>query len=219
MSTVKKIVICGDSTAASYDPAKSPLVGWGQLLDRFLPEGVEVLNRAMAGRSTKSFLAEGRLRAAEEELAPGDLLLVQFAHNDWNEKPERHTEPRGEYRENLKIFIGTARLHGAVPVLLTPICIRVWEAGKLRPTHGEYPEAMRETAEEEGVPLIDLYAESFRIVSEMGEEKSKDLYTHLKPGEDPRLPDGAEDDAHTRFAGAERFARFTAEQLKTAGLV
>ena len=69
------IYICGDSTAASYTPEKAPITGWGQVLGEFLP-GVEIINHAFAGRSSKSFLAEGRLQPVEEHIRPGDLLLI-----------------------------------------------------------------------------------------------------------------------------------------------
>ncbi|MDO5434771.1 MAG: rhamnogalacturonan acetylesterase [Clostridia bacterium] len=209
-----RIFICGDSTAASYNAAETPIVGWGQLLPAYLPETV-IVNRSIAGRSTKSFLAEGRLRALEEELAPGDALLIQFAHNDEGNKPERHTEPWADYRDNLKVFIETARKHGALPVLVTPICIRLWENGALRPTHGEYLKAMRYTAEETRTAMIDLYEDTFRIVAGMGGEKSKDLYMNLRPGDDPRYPDGLKDNTHTRYAGADLYAKCMAEHLKT----
>ena len=212
------IFVCGDSTAVSYNPEVTRMVGWGQLLGDFLP-GVTVVNLSMAGRSTKTFLAEGRLEPAGQA-DPGDLVLIQFAHNDENEKkPERYTAPWTEFTENLRFFIRFAREHGAVPVLLTPICMRVWQDGKLQPTHGEYPAAMRTVAEEMNVPLIDLYAESFRIVEEMGEEGSKALFMHFAPGEDPAYPDGSEDNAHTKRAGAERFAAAAAQGLKELGLV
>ena len=213
-----RIFVCGDSTAASYNPAETRMVGWGQLLGDFLP-GVTVVNLSMAGRSTKTFLAEGRLEPAGQA-DPGDLVLIQFAHNDENEKkPERYTAPWTEFTENLRYFIRFAREHGAAPVLLTPICMRVWQDGKLQPTHGEYPAAMRSVAEEMNVPLIDLYTESFRIVEEMGEEGSKALFMHFAPGEDPAYPDGSQDNAHTKRAGAERFAAAAAEGLKALGLV
>ena len=213
-----RIFVCGDSTAASYNPEETRMVGWGQLLGDFLP-GVTVVNLSMAGRSTKTFLAEGRLEPAGQA-DPGDLVLIQFAHNDENEKkPERYTAPWTEFPENLKFFIRFAREHGAVPVLLTPICMRIWQDGKLQPTHGEYPAAMRSVAEETGVPLIDLYTESFRIVESMGEEGSKALFMHFAPGEDPAYPDGSEDNAHTKRAGAERFAAAAAQGLKELGLV
>ena len=213
-----RIFVCGDSTAASYNPEETRMVGWGQLLGDYLP-GTDVVNLSMAGRSTKTFLAEGRLEPAGQA-DPGDLMLIQFAHNDENEKkPERYTAPWTEFTENLRYFIRFAREHGAVPVLLTPICMRVWQDGKLQPTHGEYPAAMRSVAEEMNVPLIDLYTESFRIVEEMGEEGSKALFMHFAPGEDPAYPDGSQDNAHTKRAGAERFAAAAAEGLKALGLV
>ena len=213
-----RIFVCGDSTAASYNPEETRMVGWGQLLGDFLP-GVTVVNLSMAGRSTKTFLAEGRLKPAGQA-DRGDLVLIQFAHNDENEKkPERYTAPWTEFTENLRFFIRFAREHGAVPVLLTPICMRIWQDGKLQPTHGEYPAAMRAVAEETDVPLIDLYTESFRIVEAMGEEGSKALFMHFAPGEDPAYPDGSEDNAHTKRAGAERFAAAAARGLKELGLV
>lgn len=213
------IFICGDSTAASYRPEETLMVGWGQLLGDLLP-GTDVVNLAMAGRSTRTFLAENRLQPAAEYARPGDLMLIQFAHNDENEKkPERYAAPWTDYSGNLRFFVRFARERKMVPVFLTPICMRIWENGKLQPTHGEYPAAMCAVAEEMKVPLIDLYTESFRIVEAMGEEGSKALFMHLSPGEDPAVPEGMQDNAHTRRAGAERFADFAARELKAMGYV
>ena len=212
------IFICGDSTAASYDPNETPMTGWGQVLNEFLPD-IPVFNHAKAGRSTKSFLEEGLLQALDGSLRPGDLMLVQFAHNDENEKPERHTEPWTDFSLNLGTFASFAKARGARPVFLTPICMRIWENGVLQETHGEYPEAMRVQARELSVPLIDVYRESFRIVSEAGEEGSKAFFMHFLPGQDPRWPDGLSDNAHTRREGALRFAACAGKGLKALGLV
>ena len=212
------IFICGDSTAQTYHPAETLMVGWGQLLGEFLP-GVAVHNHAMAGRSTKSFLAEGRLQAMDGQIGPGDLLLIQFAHNDENEKPERHTEPWTTFTDNLSVFVQFARDRGAVPVLLTPICMRVWENGRLQETHGEYKDAMRTLAQRMHVPLLDIYRDSFRIVEKAGEEGSKAFFMHVAAGEDPRYPEAVSDNAHTRRAGAEQFAACVAKALIQAGLV
>ena len=76
-----KIFICGDSTAASYAPEDAPLTGWGQMLGEYVRPH-EVRNLAFAGRSSKSFLYEGRLQAAEGSMEKGDLVLIQFTHND-----------------------------------------------------------------------------------------------------------------------------------------
>lgn len=214
-----KIFVCGDSTAASYRAEETRMVGWGQLLGDRLP-GITIVNLAMAGRSTRTFLAENRLQPAAEQGRPGDLLLIQFAHNDENEKkPERYAAPRTLFSENLRFFIRFARERGMVPVLLTPVCMRVWQDGKLQPTHGDYPAAMRAVSEEMKVPLIDLYTESFRIVESMGEEGSKALFMHLSPGEDPACPEGLQDNAHTRRAGADRFASAAADGLRALGLI
>ena len=214
-----QIFICGDSTAASYRPEETLMVGWGQLLGDLLP-GTDVVNLAMAGRSTRTFLAENRLQPAAEYARPGDLMLIQFAHNDENEKkPERYAAPWTDYSGNLRFFVRFARERKMVPVFLTPICMRIWENGKLQPTHGEYPAAMRAVAEEMKVPLIDLYGESIRIVEAMGETGSKELFMHFSPGEDPACPEGLEDNAHTRRAGAERFAAAAASELKRLGLI
>ena len=212
------IFICGDSTAQTYDPAQTLMVGWGQLLGDSLP-GVTIRNHAKAGRSTRSFLNEGRLRELDQCIQPGDLLLIQFAHNDENEKPERHTEPWTSYTDNLSVFVRFARQHSAVPVLLTPICMRIWENGMLQETHGEYRDAMQALAQRMEVPLIDAYRDSFRIVAAAGEEGSKAFFMHLAPGEDARYPEGLRDNAHTRRAGAARFAESIARGLIQAGLV
>ena len=213
-----KIYICGDSTAASYTPELSPLTGWGQVLPELLP-GAAIENRAIAGRSTKTFLAEGRLKAIEAALSPGDLVLIQFAHNDEGDKPERHTEPWQDFRANLNTFIDAALAKGARPVLLTPICIRVWRDGTLQPSHGEYLKVIRALSKERNVRLIDVYAESFAAVRELGEAGSRKLYMHLKPNEYPGWPDGKEDDTHTRLEGASRFAEAGAHGLRKLGLV
>jgi lysophospholipase L1-like esterase len=214
-----KIIICGDSTAAAYDPKETPMVGWGQRLGLYV-QGAEIRNHAMAGRSTRTFIAEGRLERASEDLAPGDLMLIQFGHNDENtEKPERYADPEKAFPENLEIFVRTARKKGAHPVLMTPICIRNWQEGKHLPSHGVYPQVVRDTADRLGVPLIDLYADSLRLVEEAGEKGSRKLFMNFLPGEESREPQGRTDNAHTRLAGADAFARAVAEHLRERRLL
>ena len=212
------VFICGDSTAASYDPRETLMTGWGQVLGEYLPRA-HVVNHAMAGRSTKSFLAEGRLQKLDGALQPRDLVLIQFAHNDESDKPERHADPWTAYSDNLAVFVDFARRRQAIPVLLTPICMRKWENGVLQDTHGEYPAAMRAVAQRMDVPLIDMYGDSFRIVAQAGEEGSKAFFLHLPPGLDARYPDGVNDNAHTRREGAERFAACAAGHLTEMGLI
>ena len=212
------IHICGDSTAQSYTEDKAPITGWGQVIGEYLP-GVEINNRAMAGRSTKSFLAEERLEAIKPLLQKGDLLLIQFAHNDWNEKPERHTEPYTTYTENLNVFIDAALERSAVPVLLTPIPMRCWEDGQLKDMHGEYPVAMRQLALQRGVALLDVYEHGLRALTDMGEAATEPLYMNFAAGLYPAYPDGSKDNAHTQRAGAELYASIVADLLKKNSLV
>ena len=212
------IFVCGDSTAASYKPEEAPITGWGQVLGEFIP-GIRVENRAMGGRSTKSFLSEGRLQRIETEIQPGDLLLIQFTHNDTSDLVWRHTDPWTSFYHNLEIYVDTAILHGAQPVLMTPICRRYWRNGKLLESHGEYPNVIRTLARQRSVPLIDLYEQGIRLIREMGDAESRKLYLYTEPGIYPAYPDGSADDTHTQRAGAAFYARMTAEKLKELGLV
>ena len=212
------IYICGDSTAASYTPQEAPITGWGQLLPDFLPS-IPVENRAMGGRSTKSFLSEGRLQKIEAEFQPGDLLLIQFTHNDTSDLVWRHTDPWTSFVNNLSIFVSTAQQNDARPVLMTPICRRYFRDGTLLPSHGDYPDAIRMLARKQNVPLIDLYEESRKLVQELGDEASRKLYLHVPPGIYPQYPDGQADDTHTQRAGAEAYARLTADALTRLGLI
>lgn len=212
------IFVCGDSTAATYPPEKAPITGWGQVLGEFLP-GVHVLNKGVGGRSTKSFLSEGRLVEIEKVIQPGDLLLIQFTHNDTSDLVWRHTDPHTSFVNNLSIFVDTARVRGAIPVLLTPIPRRWWREGRLANAHGEYPEAIRRLAMTKNVPLIDVLAEGEKAIHAMGEAASEPLYMNVAPGLYPAYPDGNRDDTHTQRAGAELFARITAEGLQKLGLI
>lgn len=212
------IYICGDSTAASYTPEKAPITGWGQVLGEFLPD-VQIVNHAFAGRSSKSFLAEGRFKPVEEHIRPGDLLLIQFTHNDRNPRPERHTDPDTTFPEYLSVYVDTARRLGAVPVLMTPIPVRQFEDGKLVDTHGEYPEAIRRLAKQKDVALLEVTDRAMRELQEMGEEASRRLYLHVEAGIFPAYPDGSADDVHTQLAGARYYARITAELLRCSGLI
>lgn len=212
------IYICGDSTAATYAPEKAPITGWGQVLGEYLP-GVSIVNKAMGGRSTKSFLADGRLVDIEKTIQPGDLLLIQFTHNDGSDLVWRHTDPYTSFAANLALYVDTARLHGAIPVLLTPIPRRYWRDGELIDLHGEYPAAIRLVAMQKGTPLLEITRLGMEALQAMGEEATRPLYMNVEAGMYPAYPDGSKDDTHTQRAGAALFARITAEQLKAQGLV
>lgn len=213
------VYVCGDSTAAPYEPQRAPITGWGQLLENYLP-GVKVVDAARGGRSTKSFLSEGRLQQIEMDgLGAGDLLLIQFTHNDTSDLVWRHTDPWTSFMSNLSIYVDTARSLGTQPVLLTPICRRYFRDGVLIASHGEYPDAIRVLAMQKGVPLIDVYRKSVEAIGRMGDEASKKLYMHVEPGIYPDYPNGQADDTHTQYAGADFYAKMVADELKKLGLV
>jgi len=215
-----RVFLAGDSTVSAYDANRAPQAGWGQALGELLPPGVEVRNHAASGRSTKSFIDEGRLAAIDAELAPGDLLLVQFGHNDQKPDAERRTEPYGTYQANLRAFIETARRRGASPVLVTSVQRRSFdESGELTDTHGEYPAAMRELARDAGVPLIDLAASSKALFEALGAERTKALFLWLEPGAHPNYPEGVQDDTHFCEAGAKEIAKLVVDELKKKGLL
>lgn len=212
------IFVCGDSTASDYPAGQAPQAGWGQHLGGFTGD-VAVVNAARGGRSTKSFLSEGRLTEIEQRLSDGDTLLIQFAHNDESDLVWRHTDPWTSYTNNLSIFVDTARLYSALPVLVTPICLRLWRDGQFAESHGDYLKAVHVLARQKNVPLIDMYACSRELVMRLGDEGSKKLYMHLEKGAYPAFPEGKADDTHTQRAGAEAFARFAAQELRRLGII
>ena len=212
------IFVCGDSTAASYKPEEAPITGWGQCLEAFVG-GHKVVNCAAGGRSTKSFLAEGRLAGIEEQIQPGDLMLIQFTHNDTSDLVWRHTDEWTSFVNNLSIFVDTAYLYKAQPVLMTAICRRYWRDGRLLESHGEYTQAIRHLADMRNVPLIDMYLLSRQLVESLGEEESNKLYLYVEKGRYPHYPQGQQDDTHTQREGAMAYAKITADELKRLKLI
>ncbi|MFE6522574.1 rhamnogalacturonan acetylesterase [Streptomyces sp. NPDC057794] len=184
--------IAGDSTAAQKYADAAPETGWGMALPFFLRKDLVVANHAVNGRSSKSFADEGRLDAVLAATRPGDLLFIQFGHNDQKTAdPARYTEPWSTYQEYLRLYVDGARAHGVRPVLATSVERRRFDAdGKALPTHGEYPAAVRALAAEEGVALLDLQALSLALWQELGSEETKTYFnwtateqdnTHFNP--------------------------------------
>jgi lysophospholipase L1-like esterase len=215
------LFLVGDSTMANKpDPDRNPERGWGQILPRFLDDGVRVHNAAVNGRSSKSFIDEGRWAAVLGQVRRGDVVLVQFGHNDQkSQDPARYTDPHAGYRANLRRYVTEARERGATVVLLTPIVRRRWNArGELEDTHGAYPGVMRQVAAEMEVPLIDLQRTTEALVRRAGDEGSKALYVWTAPGEFAMYPGGRQDDTHLSLRGATEVARLAAEGLKATDL-
>ncbi|WP_349811503.1 GDSL-type esterase/lipase family protein [Xanthomonas dyei] len=173
-----RIFIAGDSTAAEYGADRAPQAGWGQMLQAwFDPAQWQVHNHAKGGRSTRSFIAEGRLDAIAKELQRGDILLIQFGHNDAKrEDPTRYTDPQGDYVRFLRQYIATAREKGATPILITPAARLLYDFGALLDTHGRYTLAMQQLAADQHVGLIDLNASSSDWIRALGEQAAKPYF-------------------------------------------
>lgn len=210
------IHMIGDSTMADKARLDLPERGWGQLFKTLVREPAKVENHAANGRSSRSFLREGRWKKVVEMLHAGDWVVIQFGHNDEKvDKPDVGAEAHGLYRENLRLYVREAVSHGARPVLVTPVARRRWdENGRLVPTHGDYPDVVRKVAREEGVPMVDLEALTEKLERSLGVEGSKALHLWFAPGVHPGLPEGLRDDTHYSEAGALRVAKLFAAECR-----
>lgn len=210
------VYLAGDSTIAEKKSDKRPETGWGEYLQSQLDDTkVKVENHAQNGRSTKSFIAEGRWQKIVDSLKKGDYVFIEFGHNDEKlDKPNVGAAANSEYRENLIRFVKDVRAKNAFPVLLTPVMRRRFDAnGKFFDTHGEYPDAVRKVAQELKVPLIDMHRKSETVLVKFGAEESKKLFLQLRPKAHPNYPEGVEDNTHFSAFGAEQMARQAADGI------
>jgi lysophospholipase L1-like esterase len=161
------VFLAGDSTVT--DQPLEPWNSWGQMLPRFFKSGVAIANHAESGESLASFISERRFDKIMGLIRPGDYLFIQFGHNDQEDK-RPGAGPFTTYKTNLVRFISESRKHGAILVLITPM---ERKAGVTNDTLGDFPAAVRETAKEQNVPLIDLNAMSKRLYSALGANLDK----------------------------------------------
>ena len=210
------VFIAGDSTAANKAENKRPETGWGEQLQKhFDISRVRVDNHAANGRSTKTFISEGRWQALLDKVKEGDYVLIQFGHNDQSkEKGERYTPP-DDFRANLARFVAEVRAKKATPVLLTPVMRRRFDKeGKFYDVHGEYPDLTRRVAAEQKVALIDMHRMSEKVLVKYGPEESRKLFLQLKEGENPNYPKGVEDNTHFSPLGADIMAGLAADGFR-----
>ncbi len=206
----------GDSTMANKPLDKNNLErGWGQALGAYFDSRYVIVdNHAMNGRSSKSFFNEGRWQPIYDNLKKGDYVFIQFGHNDEKPKEDRHTDPGSTFNEQLKFYVRQTREKGAIPVLFTPMVRRKFgEDGHLVPTHGDYPQAVRDVAAEMGVVLIDHNLSSKALVDKMGPEDSKKLFMWVEKGTNLAAPDGRQDDTHMNGLGAKTMANIILDEV------
>lgn len=225
----RRIFMIGDSTMADKDLFRNvtdsitgeaesvpfPEKGWGQVLPVFFNRNIIVDNHAKNGRSSKTFISEGRWQRVIDSIQAGDYLIIQFGHNDASiEKKDRYTTPE-EYVEYFTMFVQKAKEKGAKPIICTSVARRKFDKdGKFVDSHGEYLDLARGVALAENIPMIDMYEKSKRLLIEMGMDDSESLFLHLKPGENKNFPDGKIDNTHFNIKGADAMAYLFIEGLR-----
>lgn len=211
-----RIFVVGDSTASNYEAKLLPRMGWPQPLQRFFaPACAGVENKALSGRSSKSFYDEGAFAPVRAALRAGDYLLIQFGHNDEkSDDPARYTAPFTTYQQYLTRYVNEARGKNAIPILLTSINRNKWSGNKLSDSHGQYPEAVRQLATKLAVPLVDMTQLTKAYFERIGPKKTNELFMNLAPGESPNYPRGNEDNTHLQERGARIIAQMVLAEVR-----
>lgn len=232
---ITKVWLIGDSTVADYSLERDyrekryPIMGWGQVFQKFMlsdslplvrnlirSDSVVVEDRAVGGRSTRSFFEEGRWSEVRSQLSRGDIVIIQFGHNDASvNKGERYTSLPG-YREFLRLYVSQSLEKGAIPVLVTPVARNYpWNDGILGNTHGDYPAAMKEVAGQTGACFIDLNSLSRDFFTRKGRDYvTLTYFMNLPPGLYEAWPDGSSDNTHFQPAGAYAVAQLVFSAMK-----
>ena len=195
-SSKVKIFMIGDSTMANKKYQSTPERGWGMVLACFFDDEVEIDNHAVNGRSSKSFIDEGRWQKVIDNVKPGDYVFIQFGHNDEKPQPERHTDPGTTFDANLRRFVEETRQRGGIPVLFNAVVRRnfqiveekndddeklrlidaktaplVKEGDTLRDTHGAYLDSPRNVAHETGCAFVDANLITHNLEQSLGREE------------------------------------------------
>lgn len=230
------VYMIGDSTMANKSlDAGNQERGWGHVLGGYFTEDVRVENHAVNGRSSKSFIDEGRWDAVVNKIRPGDYVFIQFGHNDEKADPKRHTDPGTTFDENLRKFVRETRAKGGIPVLFNSIVRRnfganpqavaaddvrseqsddIVEGDTLVDTHGKYLDSPRNVAREMGVTFIDLNKATKELVESMGVEGSKELFMWIPKGVSPACPKGRQDNTHLNVYGARKVAKLAVQAIE-----
>lgn len=234
------IFTIGDSTMTDKDYSGGKQErGWGMMLQYCFSDKIVVDNHAVNGRSSKSFIDEGRWQAVLDKLNPGDYVFIQFGHNDEKPQPARHTDPGTTFDANLRRFVSETRAKGAHPVLFNCVVRRNFiktvpkndddealrktigvnvaagteESDTLYDTHGDYRFAPHNVARETNTPFVDANKITHELEQELGREGSKKLHMIFAPGETPSLPKGRQDNTHYNINGAITVANLLADAV------
>ena len=233
------IFMIGDSTMANKDISKGKKErGWGMALQCFFDDNIVIDNHAVNGRSSLSFINEGRWDAVLKKMKPGDYVIIQFGHNDEKPKADRHTDPGSTFDYNLAKFVRETREHGGTPILMNCVVRRNFakvapkndddealrnhtfadapklvESDSLVDTHGLYRVAPRDVAKRMNVHFVDANKITHDLEQGLGKEASKKLHMWFLPGEEPSVPAGKQDNTHYNIYGAHVVAGLLADAL------
>ena len=233
------IFIIGDSTAANKDISGGKQErGWGMALQCYFDDNILVDNHAVNGRSSLSFINEGRWDKVLERMKPGDYVIIQFGHNDEKAPLDRHTDPGSTFDYNLAKYVRETREHGGIPVLMNCVVRRNFakvapkndddeslrsttfkdadglvEGYSLVDTHGLYRVAPHDVAQRMNVHFIDANQITHDLEQGLGTVASRKLHMWFLPGEEPSVPQGRQDNTHYNVYGAHVVARLLADAL------
>lgn len=217
-----RVVLIGDSTVMTYDSARYyPEAGWGQMLGHFFKPGtVAIDNKAIGGRSSRSFYQEGRWAGIVPSLKAGDFVFIQFGHNDRGTVADRHADT-ATFKDYLGKYVTESRAKGAIPVLVTPMNQNTWSGATL--TEGfniganNYRGAMLHVAAAMNVPLIDLEQASKNLFQPLGQDYlTRFLFLNVPAGAYPAFPTGHTDATHFQIMGALELAKCVAAAIGTS---
>ncbi|WP_054940624.1 GDSL-type esterase/lipase family protein [Paenibacillus ihuae] len=214
------IYMAGDSTMQSYSSMQAPQEGWGQQFGRYFDSGVVIQNDAIGGRSSKSFMVDGRLDTILQQIKPGDYFFISFGHNDASAGiPDRYASP-ADYKLYLTRYVNGAKQRGATPVLLTPVGRRDFNTvtQEFNVSFPEYVKAAKEVAEEQGIALVDLSQLSIAYYDKIGLSATEKIFLYANPGEYPKYPNGISDNTHFSSYGAKVIAALVAGAVKDLNL-
>jgi lysophospholipase L1-like esterase len=213
VSYLPTVFLAGNSTVV--DQAEEPWASWGQMIPAFFQPGkIVVANYAESGETLMAFAREKRLAKIMNMARPGDYLFIEFAHND--QKPGgNHLDPFTSYKDTLRSWVIEARKKGIVPVLVTSTNRRTFDStGHIYNSLGDYPEAMRQLANEQHVPLIDLNAMSKKFFDAMGPEQSTKAFVYFSAKDYPGYKTDMKDDTHFNNYGAYELAKCVVTGIK-----
>ncbi|WP_196781462.1 rhamnogalacturonan acetylesterase [Flavobacterium sufflavum] len=212
-SSVTTVFLTGDSTVV--DQSNEPWASWGQMIPAFFKSGeIAVANYAESGETLSSSIAQHRFDKVYSLLKAGDYVFVEFGHNDQKQKGENDGAFKN-YKKQLEAVIEEIKKKGGIPVLVTSVQRRKFdENGKIVETLGEYPEAVRVTAKEQNLAMIDLNAMSKTMYEALGEKESIKAFVHFPgnmfPGKDKPLADNT----HFRPYGAYEIAKLVVKGIR-----